>query len=571
MVAVCAALMIAVPAMALEVEVSGHYFVEHFNNSNITLSKDDATDDYSSMEFMAKPVFKINDNITLTTQFTALQDHVWGTDANSRLNEDDPFAPDIDDANNIDWKAAYMTVKTPIGGFIVGRYIDAPWGTGLGDSTASHGSNNQHKDRIMWVVPVGDFISGLVVQKNSEGDQGNRISDADFDKYYGFTAYKQENWSTGLLIANYTHKNFVTQGDLRAFQTGFGNFNALSAAATTARGTFTGNFAGLLSAEAANAFGPLTPALQGAAAGAGYGTIAEWELGEQGAQVQPILDSFGVNATVPDLTQLYANALAAEGAAAAQGAQIVAGPARSELSLWVANPYFMGTFGPLSVEAELLYGVGTIELDTPRTDPVTGQVFDEIDAEGLAATLDLKYHIVGFTFNGGYTYVQGDSDFTDNESSAIGYFEPSIDLEHGFLLTSDVAGLQTILGGTDVNGIPLGNLAGGPTTLTGTAGYQMFWLGAKYQVLDNLNLGLLFVKSQADDAPYLDPTSADKLQWDDDHGEEYDFTVEWNIMDNLAFKGVVAHLAAGDYWKQGDPNKEIEDNTTFYGRLIVEF
>ena len=30
------------------------------------------------MELMVKPVFKINDNITLTTQFTALQDHVWG-------------------------------------------------------------------------------------------------------------------------------------------------------------------------------------------------------------------------------------------------------------------------------------------------------------------------------------------------------------------------------------------------------------------------------------------------------------------------------------------------------------
>jgi hypothetical protein len=34
------------------------------------------------MELMVKPVFKINDNITLTTQFTALQDHVWGDDAN---------------------------------------------------------------------------------------------------------------------------------------------------------------------------------------------------------------------------------------------------------------------------------------------------------------------------------------------------------------------------------------------------------------------------------------------------------------------------------------------------------
>ena len=95
------------------------------------------------MEFMVKPVFKINDNITLTTQFTALQDHVWGDDANPKDHEHSfPVSSggedSIDPANNFDWKAAYMTIKSPIGGFIVGRYIDTPWGIGFGDSTASH-------------------------------------------------------------------------------------------------------------------------------------------------------------------------------------------------------------------------------------------------------------------------------------------------------------------------------------------------------------------------------------------------------------------------------------------------
>ena len=140
------------------------------------------------MEFMAKPVFKINDNITLTTQFTALQDHVWG-EPTSEIYSQPPARgqpaspPKWTITKDFDWKAAYMTIKTPIGGFIVGRYIDTPWGTGLGDSTASHGSNSRHKDRVMWVVPVGDFISGLVAQKNGEGDKGSLHSDADFHKY----------------------------------------------------------------------------------------------------------------------------------------------------------------------------------------------------------------------------------------------------------------------------------------------------------------------------------------------------------------------------------------------------
>lgn len=555
-VAACAVLMTAAPAMALEMEVSGHYFIEHFNHSNPGLNKNEASDDYSTMELMVKPVFKVNDNITLTTQFTALQDHVWGTDASGPPNNeaaDSPLAPKMDNNENFDWKAAYMTIKTPIGGFLVGRYIDTPWGTGLGDSTASHGSNSFHKDRIMWVVPTGDFISGLVAQKNGEGDRGNIISDADFHKYYGFTAYRQENWSTGLLIARYEHRNFVTQRDLRNFQTGYASYLRNTAAATVTGGTFAGTYDAARSAEDAGLLAPFNPA----AAAAGYPTPVEWDLSLPGAQLGA--------AGVPDLWALNDAAVRAQGQAATAGAAVIDGPKRSEMGLWVFNPYFMGTFGSLTAEAEMLYGVGKIDLDEVRT--YDGSTFDTIDIEAFAATLDLKYDIVGLTLNAGGTYVQGDSNPDDDETSAIGYLEQSIDLEHGFLLTSDVQNLTTTLGGTDENGIALGNVSGGPTTITGPAGYTSFWLGAKYQLLDSLRLGLLYVNSTADDAPR---TNAG-VEWDDDHGSEYDFTVEWDIMNNLKFWGVVAYLDAGDYWKAGGFNTDVENNTTIYGRVTLEF
>ena len=547
MVAICAALMIAAPAMALEVEVSGHYFVEHFDHSNPTLNKNEASDDYSTMELMVKPVFKINDNITLTTQFTALQDHIWGTDASGLPTNEaasNPLAPKMDNNENFDWKAAYMTIKTPIGGFLIGRYIDTPWGTGLGDSTASHGSNSLHKDRIMWVVPVGDFISGLVAQKNGEGDKGNIVSDADFHKYYGFTSYKQENWSTGLLIARYEHRNFTTQRDLRNFQTGLVNYQTNLAAATTAQGTYDGAYAQIYSGLA-GAFDPDTAYAQ---IQAELANTNDFILG------QPV-----------DLANLSNSATLAKGQAAAAGAAISSGPKRSEMGLWVFNPYFMGTFGSFTAEAELLYGIGEIDLDEVRT--YQGSTFDTIDIDAIAATLDLKYDIAGLILNAGGTYVQGDSNPDDDETSAIGYLEQSINLEHGFLLTSDIQNLNTTLGGTDENGISLGNVAGGPTTITGPAGYQSFWLGAKYQLLDSLRLGVLYVNSTAEDAPR---TNAG-VEWDDDHGSEYDFTIEWDIMNNLKFWGVVAYLDAGDYWKAGGFNAEVEDNTTFYGRLTLEF
>ena len=169
---------------------------------------------------------------------------------------------------------------------------------------------------------------------------------------------------------------------------------------------------------------------------------------------------------------------------------------RTDANIFLLDPYFKGTFGPFSVEAELIYGWGTIDLNGNETDPVSGEVFDQLDASALLGTIDLKYDIAGFTFNGGYTYVQGDSDYSDSDTSAAGYLERSNDLEHGFLLTSDLSNLQYSLGGTDARGIPLGNVAGGPTTLTGTAGYQAFWLGAKYQVLDNLKIGCPLGKLQ---------------------------------------------------------------------------
>ena len=537
MVAICAALMIAAPAMALEVEVSGHYFIEYFNNSNPNFKDSDATDDYATMEFMAKPVFKVNDNITLTTQFTALEDHVWG---------DDPVNSELDDEyDNFDWKAAYLTIKTPIGGFIAGRYIDTGWGTGLGDTSASHGSNNFHKDRVMWVVPVGDFISGLVAQKNGESDKGTLYSDQDFERYYAFSAYRKENWSTGLLFSYYDLGSFTTQKDLRTTQAGFNNYLGAQDNATLAQLTYNGTRAGTLAA-----------------------------VGGDQATVNAIETTPGSALNVAKTNLDIANGNLA--LAAAPLAPVLAGGLpTSPADIFLIDPYFMGTFGPFSVEAELIYGWGKINLNENNIDPVSGEVFDSLDASALLATIDLKYNVAGFTFNGGYTYVQGDSDYSDSETSAAGYLERSNDLEHGFLLTSDVSNLQTSLGGTDSRGIPLGNVAGGPETLTGTAGYQAFWLGAKYQLLDNLNLGFLYVNSKADDAPYynLDPAAGpiDKNQWDDDHGSEYDFTLEWDMMSNLKFWGVVAYLDAGDYWKQDNPNADIEDNLTFYGRMTLEF
>ena len=242
------------------------------------------------------------------------------------------------------------------------------------------------------------------------------------------------------------------------------------------------------------------------------------------------------------------------------------------------DPYFKGQFGPLGIEAEVLYGWGDVDQ--------TGDGNDDIDAEGMGAFLDLSWDFGVVKLWGGATYVQGDSDYLDDTASPMGYFEPSLDHERGFLLTSDTSGLESSLGGTVTSspwnglGFNMGNGSGGPGTVTGTAGYISYYVGADWKIIDNLTLSGFFVNMTADDAPYtnplglLDSTTLQEIpnvQWDDDVGNEYDITLTWNIMDNLTMTGTFAYLDAGDFWKQGDDAAEIENNTTFYGQLIVEF
>ena len=105
-------------------------------------------------------------------------------------------------------------------------------------------------------------------------------------------------------------------------------------------------------------------------------------------------------------------------------------------------------------------------------------------------------------------------------------------------------------------------------------------MGADWQISENFKLGGFYVDMTADDTPYTNPLGLldsgtlqplPNVQWDDEVGQEYDVTLTWNIMNNLTFKAIYAYLDAGDFWKQGDSTREIENNTTIYTQLIVEF
>ena len=209
--------LLAAPAMALDagnLKFSGEYRARGFSHSAVNLDEDDATDAYYDMRLRIKTTYNVTDHVSLTTRFDAL-DRTWGT-------EDE----DVSDAENIDFDAAYMTIKTPIGGFIVGRYLTSKFGTGLADTAGS-------EDRIIYVLPIENWTFAAFMQKSNEFDKGTEVSDSDNHKYAIVTQYKGKNFTTGALLGFYDYKTLPSPEQVDRYAMGVAGFATPIDLATT--------------------------------------------------------------------------------------------------------------------------------------------------------------------------------------------------------------------------------------------------------------------------------------------------------------------------------------------------
>ena len=203
-IAIGLAFLLAAPALALDagnLKFSGEYRARGFSHSAVNLDEDDATDAYYDMRLRIKTIYNVTDNVSLTTRFDAL-DRTWGTDPE-----------DGSDGENIDFKNAYMTIKTPIGGFIVGRYPTSKFGTGLADSASD-------EDRIIYVLPIENWTFAAFMQKSNEFDKGTDESTGDNHKYAVVSQYKGKNFTTGALLGIYDYKALPTPEQLDRYAMG---------------------------------------------------------------------------------------------------------------------------------------------------------------------------------------------------------------------------------------------------------------------------------------------------------------------------------------------------------------
>lgn len=210
-------MMLTAPAWAIQADFTGEYRAEGTYNEHLSLMDDDDTssDAYMGMRLRLKSLFTISDNVSLTARITGLHKR-WGDDPDNSATSDSESlsgtasadyplirtTTTVDNEENIllDW--AYMTVKTGLGGFLVGRQKGNVWGLDFAETEGP-------RDRVTYVLPIQNTIIAAVYEKTRELDGNDlTVNDADIDKYYLTATQKGENFKAGFLYGFYNFKTF---------------------------------------------------------------------------------------------------------------------------------------------------------------------------------------------------------------------------------------------------------------------------------------------------------------------------------------------------------------------------
>jgi len=185
-VALCVGFMLAVPAMALEVENDGYLRVRGFSEKGYSLDDNSqSTSSYYDMRFRLNTAFKVSDEVWVSTRLHAM---------NRTLDGADPVG-----AANVDWRRMWMNIKTPIGLFRAGRMQGGTWGL-----TAFN--NEGRQDRIRLDSAVGPVKWGVIIRKAAEADRGVVYSSADYNIYYAYGLYASEMFTGGVLYGYLDNK-----------------------------------------------------------------------------------------------------------------------------------------------------------------------------------------------------------------------------------------------------------------------------------------------------------------------------------------------------------------------------
>ncbi|MFH2218624.1 MAG: hypothetical protein ABII68_03045 [Pseudomonadota bacterium] len=215
--------------------------------------------------------------------------------------------------------------------------------------------------------------------------------------------------------------------------------------------------------------------------------------------------------------------------------------------LHLFDPEFKGQWGPLAVQAALVYLTGESDIDGATPD---------VDWNGWGWNLEGTYDFGPAKLMLGAGFQSGeDLDATQISRWPFGFGR---DWNYPLLIMTGNDGPWLDL---------LGNGAGNLGNNAYQAGAMLFYGGVSFAPIETVTLGANFGFSNADETENIGPGI------DDDQGAELDFILNWKIYDNLTYKAVFAYYWAGDLYRDcgGIPNANFDDATGFYNSLVMSF
>jgi hypothetical protein len=216
-------------------------------------------------------------------------------------------------------------------------------------------------------------------------------------------------------------------------------------------------------------------------------------------------------------------------------------------------PYVQWASGPFSIEAELRYIWGKIDVDGAAPD---------IDRKGWSLYLNPKYTMGAFYGGLEFAFISGDDPSTTDKIEAGVQGGQAWDplLMYGNYWFSKH---QAILGqvrnntGAFVNNIPATAAGGNELNLI------MFKPYVGWVVNPQLSIVAQFAWLKADEKPagFVD----------DDYGREFDIYANYKIYNNLTYTVGFGYFWTGDYFKGNNPNANVDDTFLVMNALNFAF
>lgn len=422
-------------AFAVDVKVSGSYFVAGAYLDKVDLNEETAADAGQSTAFYFQRLrvgteLIVAPGLSLITRFDAME-RVWGATRSAAATATQTnSAGTVAENENIAFDYAYVKYAAPIGTFQVGAQAGGVYGPVFGNS-------EEPRYRIKYISnDYNGFKWTATIEKNKENsysaiNTGSQTADADADTYYLTFDYKKQNWAVGLLYGYTVDNSFrpVALGNYRIKKHRF-------------------------------------------------------------------------------------------------------------------DPYFTGAFGPVKLQAEILYDLGDVDYEDATPDQDINSFAGWVDA---VATFGPVY--VGGTF----AYAQGDVDLNDDKvrNTVNGGMDWS----------------PTLIMWNEDRARWIGNIS---STAVGTnnAFNSTFGNAFLYQLrvgvkpVEKLDVCFAVSYAERDKAP---------ANFDDELGWEFDLTGTYKITNNLSYMLGAGYLITGDYFKGANQASEVENNYMIINKLALTF